>query len=180
MRPNYQIVILMILMLTLPVADAAYDYRISVGTHEVSFNTSSPIWEITNPSPGVTDLGYKTTYTPTTPSESAYNPMYSHSTTIVTSRNDSRPILEVTVRDFENPIPLSVMELETDTLGGLLNLIPLDGPLYWGKAIAKESNGESFGAIVDWPSDQIEIVILGRLPSTETWMDISKSLKLER
>ena len=180
MRSNYLAFVLMLMMLIISGANAAYDYQIPVGVHVVSFNTSSPIWEITNPSLRVTELGFKSIYSPTSPIGPAGNPMYTSSSTLLIPQNGSRPVLDITVRDFPNQISWNAMELEGNTLQGVLALIPLYGTIYMGKAITKEFNGESIGAIMDWPSDQIEIVIVGSLPSTETWKDISKSLKLER
>lgn len=181
MRPIF---VLMLLVLIIPEANAAYNYSISVGTHRVSFNASSPIWEITNPSPSVTDFGYQETYTPTYPIGNEDNPRYTSSSTTVTSRNNFGPSLVVEVRDFENPVPWHVMELEIQTIQRFVDFIPINGTVkgmcLFGNGIAIERNGESPGVIVDWPSDQVEIIIVGSLPSNETWLDIGRSLKLER
>ena len=183
MRPIF---VLMLLALIIPEANATYNYSIPVGTHEVSFNTSSPIWKITNPLPGVTNFGYLETYYPTYPSGSYDNPKYTSSSTTVTSRNNFGPSLDVEVRDFENPVPWNVMDLELDTILQFLGFILVKGTIKEtvlfvnGIAIERKGNGESPGVIVDWPSDQVEIIIVGSLPSNETWLDIGRSLKLER
>lgn len=179
MRSKYHIFALTILILILPVANATYDYSIPVGTHEVRFNTSSPICK----SPSLTDFGYESQYSPTCPLGSADNPMYTTSTTTLTLRNDYRPFLEVEVRDFEKPIPMNAMELEANTLSDFLTYIPLSNRRsthYFSNGIVAEYENESFGALMNWHSDQIEIIITGSLPSIDIWNDISKSLELVR
>jgi hypothetical protein len=174
----HYVFIYVLLLIAIPGTNAVYDYSIRVGTHEVSFNTSSPIWKITQTSPGSTEADYKETYSPT-----YHNQDFSFSDTRVTSRNDSGPSLDVLVRDFENPLPLwNIHGLEIDTIREFLGEVPIKGKQFYfgGKGFAIEVNGKFCGVIVDWPSDQTEIIITGNLPSYETWQNISDSIRLER
>jgi len=179
MRSKYLMHVLITLILIAPTVSAAYDYDFHVGTHQVKFNTSTPIWEITKPSPGATDYGYEETFSPTY-QMGAYASSY---TSITAENNSDGTFLRVEIRDFDIAIPRNVMQLEIETVGDFVGFLPLGNirrTTYFLNGIAFDTGKESFGVIVDWPSDQTEIIITGRLPNTDMWQEISKSLELIR
>jgi hypothetical protein len=182
MRLKYQMFVLAILLMAISGANAVYDYFIPVGTHEIKFNTSLPIWERSGNS-----LGYESQYLPTSPMGLYDNPTYTWSSTLLKSDKvfSELPLLSLTVRDFEGQIPWNVMSLEMDTLGDFIPMIP-GGPepggtlIYGGDFIILTQGNNSSGAIIKWPSDRTEIIITGILPSIELWRDISNSTELVR
>ena len=170
---------LIISVLIIPVVSATDDYHFYVGTHEVKFNTSTPIWEITKPSPGVTELGYEETYSPTYPLG-----LYASSSTEITARNSSdKTFLHVEIRDFDTSARMNIWDVEINTVEDFLNALPLDNfrrQIYFADGVALDNGEESFGVIVNWPTDKTEIIITGRLPNADMWQEISNSLKLVR
>jgi hypothetical protein len=99
-----------------------------------------------------------------------YSPMYDsvsgyytyYETQLFTE--DRKLFLWVKVRDFKQPIP-GAQELEIETLTD------------FGSGFYKD---RYHGVVVRWPSDQIEIVICGVLPSPQAWLDIANTVKLWR
>lgn len=180
MRSKYLIFVSAILLMAITGANAAYDYSIPVGTHEVRFNTSLPIWEIIT-SPSMTSLGYESQYLPTYPSGSYDNPMFTYSSTLLSPKKSYPwwPTLHLTVRDFEKPIPWAAMYLEMDTLNDFISSMP--GSRYiGGDYIIFSLENKSYGGVIKWPSDRTEIIITGCLSSIESWRDISNSTELVR
>jgi hypothetical protein len=75
------------------------------------------------------------------------------------------------------------MQMEIETITDFLSFLPLDNfrrITTFANGVATDNGEESFGALIDWPSDQTEIIITGRLPSTDIWKNIGDSLKLVR
>lgn len=170
MKPKY-VIFAVALLLMITEINAAYNYSVLVGAHELSFNTSSLFFE----------TGYETTYWPVFPGD--YGLEYSESHTTLKTVFGI-PFLEVIVRDFKSPIPQSAQVLEINTLEDFLPIVPYDhyniSTLYGGNYVVREFKNESSGAIVEWPSNQTEIVILGNLPSKQIWSDVARSIKLMR
>jgi hypothetical protein len=177
MKSKYQLFILMVLVMATQEANAAYNYSILVGAHEVSFNTSSSFFE----------NRYETTYSPTRPG--IYNLDYTQSDTTLTPPDSYIPFLTVIARDFKSPMPWTAQVLEFETMGEFLPFLPQakkqvtsNGGFFMGRSyvLFDDNKGEAYGVIVEWPTDQIEVVIAGNLPSHEIWSDISRSFNLVR
>jgi hypothetical protein len=177
MKSKYQLFILMVLVIATQEANAAYNYSILVGAHEIGFNTSSSFFE----------NRYETTYSPTWPG--IYNLDYTRSDTTLTPPDSYIPFLTVIVRDFKSPMPWTAQVLESETIGEFLPFLPQakiqvtpNGTFIAGGSynLFDDNKGEAYGVMVKWPTDQIEVVIAGNLPSSEIWSDISRSFKLVR
>lgn len=173
MRSKYQFLLLVTLLFALEGANAANDYSILVGAHEVRFNTSASFFE---------QYHKMTTFSPVVPGDFGLN--FTRSETTLWS---DKPFLTVIVRDFKTPIPVNAYFLEENTLSEFLNYIPLDNRRSthdfadrFVNGVVADHGNESFGALIAWPSDQIEIIITGSLPSIEIWRDISDSIELVR
>jgi hypothetical protein len=178
MRLKYLILVLVTLLMAITGCNAANNYSILVGTHEVSFNASLSFIE-----------NLKITYSPVMPGDFGLD--YTHSATSL--GNDTKSFLTVTVRDFKSPISENAFVLEKDTLeelmdhylplGNVISMHYISNPMVNGGAVSgivRDHENEYFGALMAWPSDQIEIIITGSLPSKELWLDISKSMELVR
>ena len=164
-------ILIMIFLMAIEGSNAT-NHSIPVGIHDVSFNASLPIIDEITSSP-VLPGNYGLNYTKT-------------STTLW----HDRPIITVIVRDFENPMPDYALFLEEETLEELMDYVPLGNrssihyignPIAAGgyiSGIVRNHKGEYFGALMAWPSDRVEIIITGSLPSKEIWIDISQSIEL--
>jgi len=173
MRSIYLILVLISLLGVVTEAKATRNYSILVGAHEVRFNTSSAI------------ESSKITYSPVMPGEDDYT----HSRTTLWR---DKPLLTITVRDFKSSIPAGTYFLERNTLEELGGYLPLNNRISahafgnpivnggWVDGIVYDHENKYFGALMAWPSDQIEIIITGSLPSIEMWRDISRSIELVR
>jgi hypothetical protein len=180
MRFKYHAILLMTLIMAVPEANATNDYSILVGTHEISFNTSSSFFE---------NL-YETTYSPTRVgiSKGQYDPDYTKSYTTLTAPIEYKPFLYVEVRDYVHPMSLAAQALELDTIGSIFAFLPMtkvqNSPigiiLGMDYELLENNKGEAYGVMVKWPSDQIEVIMVGNLPSRKIWQEISDSLELVR
>lgn len=175
------------LLLIIAGAKATYNYSILVGAHEVAFNTSSSFFE---------NIAYKTSYSPVLPGW--YGEYTSSSTDLLYSdvtwgdypdiyRSDL-PFLTITIRDFKTHMPwiAQVLEVETRDKFALFTKVPR-GTTYSGGSyhVVNHTNEytnriETLGVIVEWPKDNIEIVITGSLLDFDIWSDIARSIVLVR
>ncbi|VVB64692.1 Uncharacterised protein [uncultured archaeon] len=112
------------------------------------------------------------------------------------SSDHEKLILRFVVRDFENPVPRYVELLETNTLDDYQNVLSwiIDYHNMYntsinfsyiackggGVVITPFYKNEYTGTATIWPSDKVEIVITGILPSAEAWSEIVNSIVLVR
>jgi len=165
--------VLLVLMLMISVANAAHQF-FSVGSHEVEFNASLPegiikYWPMFK-SGSISPGEYYTSY----------------ETWLARSYNDS-PFLIVEVRDFENSIHGDARTSEFDTLrrfyGEMVKNFTSktkggeeDPPVAF---FTPNYEGQYVGVIMMWPSNQIEVLIIGTLPNLKSWKDIVRSVEFD-
>jgi hypothetical protein len=182
------IVSLLVILATISVASAD-NHSIFVGPHEVGFNASIPE-SITIYGP-ITELGHIGS-----PGEHYTDCQ----TRLSRSYDPSQTFLTVDVRNFENSIPINARIAEYDTLqlfymemelynftcksdpdrANLSDYTNISGYLVPSVAdISPNYRGQYIGVIMMWPSDRIEILILGTLPNLQSWLDIITSLEFD-
>ena len=181
MRSKYLILVLVTLLIVITEANSTDNnksflrtHAVLVGTHEVSFNASF-------------NESFRITYSPTTPAiRGGLELDYTYAYATLWDEN-APPLLSITVRDFESPVPKSAYFLEVETFDKLADYLPLrnrqsiyfmtnpmaNGGLLSGTIVSSQES-EYFGTLVAWPSDQIEIIITGNLPNEEIWWTFPK------